>query len=133
MLFTVYCKPFYDFVLVTNYIRKASATPGRDNITVSCSTAESDPRVLCNAVINCDDGTSLTVLLQSGIPQTYKTTQPCKISILVLSASNTNEPLEELTFMNVEPLLPNGEFTAYSIIILYIYQQNVCMRCCSYN
>ena len=105
------CYLYTNSTLVTNYIQKASATPGRESITLSCTTAESEPRVLCNAVINCDNDTTLTVLLQSDIPQTYRTTQPCDISIYVFSVSNTSEPLEELTIMRVVPLmLPNGEF-----------------------
>jgi len=113
------------FILVTSYIQEASAIPGREQITISCVTAESDPRVICNAVVNCGSDMPVVFHLQHGIPLNHTTTEPCNITISVFSVSNSSDPLEEMSFIHVTPItmvLPNGK-ELYSTSISLIQLQ----------
>jgi len=71
-------------------------------ITISCITAPSEPRVICNAIYECNNGTPETVVLSNPLPIT--TTQQCNITLKVVSPSNLTETLDQETFTNIAPL-----------------------------
>ena len=72
-------------------------------ITVSCTTAPSDPRVICNAVIQCSSE-NVTKVLGGWMMEDYNTNETCDIIISVHSVSNLDEILELVIFNGVMPL-----------------------------
>ena len=72
-------------------------------ITVSCTTAPSVPRVVCNAIYMCSNGTEAAVVLDTSL--TLTTRQQCNITIKVVFADNLVETLDQETYTNIIPLV----------------------------
>jgi len=92
--------------VVTRYIQSAVATQGVGMITLSCTTAPSDPPVRCDVSIRCGNETTITV--EPDDHYIHMTTQSCNITITVTIRNNNvnfNEMLDQIMFTNVVPLV----------------------------
>ncbi|XP_065917043.1 uncharacterized protein [Dysidea avara] len=95
--------------VVTRYIQEAGPTQGVGWITLSCTTASSDPAVKCDAIITCNNETAVNVELNTSLVHT--TTQPCNITIKVTFRNNTTIILDQIMFTNVTPLIQHTATT----------------------
>ena len=73
-------------------------------ITLSCSTAPSDPPVRCDFIIKCGNETTITVELDD--QYIHVTTQPCNFTVTVkLRNNNFTKILDQIIFTNETPLV----------------------------
>jgi len=68
-------------------------------ITVSCTTAPSVPRVICNTIYECNH---ITPVLCN--PLTIMNTQQCNVSLKVVYINDLTETLDQETYTNIAPL-----------------------------
>ena len=90
---------------VSNYIQEVSVTEAVENIAVLCTVVQSEPALICRAVLHCDDSMKTLLYLSSGVTQNFKTAQPCNVTIQVISSNDISQVLEQALFYNVSPSL----------------------------
>ena len=90
---------------MSNYILEESVIAAVENITVSCSVAQSEPPLVCRAIFCCLDSEVTTLNLSSGVVQNFMTTQPCNVTVQVVSSNDISLVLQEATFYNVSPFV----------------------------
>ncbi|XP_065917154.1 uncharacterized protein [Dysidea avara] len=95
-------------VLITRYIQGGEPTSGVGMITISCTTAPSEPPVGCDLIYMCLNGTRENVTLEN--PFILMTTQPCNITIKVVFRDDLNT-VDQVTYTDVTPLVQPSSTT----------------------
>ena len=88
---------------MSNYIEEASVVEAVENITVLCSLAQSEPPLICQAVLYCADNETTTLSFSSTAVQNFTTSQSCNVTVQVVSPTDVSRVLQGVAFYNVSP------------------------------
>ena len=88
---------------VSNYIQEVSVTEAVENIAMLCIVVQSEPALICRAVLHCDDSMKTLLYLSSGVAQNFTTTRFCNVTIQAISSNDISQVLEQMAFYNVSP------------------------------